>query len=127
MTAEAARNVARLTRESPMAEHEEPEEFDFDEEQEAHAEEIKNIVLDYVEENEVPEETAIFTLVQLAVSMHMATYMGSVEKPSVTGLKMELDRFGKEIDDMLREAKNGAAEFVEDYKSAMEEEGDSED
>ncbi len=105
-----------------MAEHEEPEDFDFDEEQEAHAEEIKNIVLDYVEENEVPEETAIFTLVQLAVSMQMATYMGSVEKPSVTGLKMELERFGKEIDDMLRDAKNGAEEFVEDYKAAMEEE-----
>ena len=110
-----------------MAEHDEPEEeFEFDEEQEAHAEEIKNIVLDYVEENEVPEETAIFTLVQLAVSMHMATYMGSVEKPSVNGLKMELERFGKEIDDMLRDAKNGAAEFVDDYKAAMEEDGEPE-
>jgi hypothetical protein len=126
MTSEAARNGQIENEETTMAEHDEPEEFDFDDEQEAHAEEIKNIVLDYVEENEVPEETAIFTLVQLAVSMHMATYMGSVEKPSVTGLKMELDRFGKEIDDMLREAKNGATEFVEDYKAAMEEEGDSE-
>jgi hypothetical protein len=111
-----------------MAEHDQPEDdVDFDEEQEAHAEEIKNLVLDYVEENEVPEETAIFTLVQLAVSMHMATYMGSVEKPSVNGLKMELERFGKEIDDMLRDAKNGAAEFVEDYKAAMEEDGESEE
>jgi hypothetical protein len=111
-----------------MAEHDQTDdEFEFDDEQEAHAEEIKNIVLDYVEENEVPEETAIFTLVQLAVSMQMATYMGSVEKPSVNGLKMELERFGKEIDDMLREAKNGAAEFVEDYKAAMEEEGPHED
>jgi hypothetical protein len=56
----------------------------------------------------------------------MATYMGSVEKPSVNGLKMELERFGKEIDDMLRDAKNGAAEFVEDYKAAMEEDGEAE-
>ncbi len=84
-------------------------------------------MLDYVEENEVPEETAIVSLIQLAVSMQMATYMGSVEKPSVNGLKMELDRFGKDIDEMLREAKNGAAEFVEDYKAAMaEEEGEGE-
>jgi hypothetical protein len=110
-----------------MAEHEEPEDVGFDEEQEYHAEEIKNIVLDYVEENEVPEETAIVSLIQLAVSMQMATYMGSVEKPSVNGLKMELERFGKDIDEMLREAKNGAAEFVEDYKAAMaEEEGEGE-
>jgi hypothetical protein len=105
-----------------MAEHEEPENVEFDDEQEYHAEEIKNIVLDYVEENEVPEETAIVSLIQLAVSMQMATYMGSVEKPSVNGLKMELERFGKDIDEMLREAKNGAAEFVEDYKAAMAEE-----
>eukprot|EP01037_Dinobryon_pediforme_P024239 gene24239-25978_t len=104
-----------------MAEHDQTDEdFDFDEEQDAHAEEIKNIVLDYVEENEVPEETAVYALIQLAVSMQMATYMGSVEKPSATGLKLELDRFGNEIAEMLREAKKGAAEFVEDYKAAIE-------
>ena len=110
-----------------MAEHDQTEDdFDYDEEQEAHAEEIKNIVLDYVEEYEVPEETAVFSLIQLAVSMQMATYMASVEKPSASGLKLEIDRFGNEIADMLREAKKGAAEFVEDYKAAAaEEDGES--
>jgi hypothetical protein len=59
--------------------------------------------------------------------MHMAAYMSSVEKPSVAGLKMEIDRFSNDIQEMLREAKKGAAEFVEDYKAAAEAAGEDEE
>ena len=102
------------------------DDFEFDDEQEAHVEEIRNIVLDYVEDNDVPEATAIVALIELAVSMNMGAYVGSVEKPSVSGLKMEIERFGKEIDAILRDAKKNAEGFIEDYKSAIEDE-DGED
>lgn len=95
----------------------------FEAEQEEHAEEIKNAVLDYVEENDVPEDTAIYTLLQLAISLHMSAYMNETEKPSVGGLKMELDRFGNDIAEMIRDAKKGAEEFVEAYRSAVEDDG----
>jgi hypothetical protein len=93
---------------------------EFEAEQEEHAEEIKNAVLDYVEDNDVPETTAVYTLLQLAVSMHMSGYLGTVEKPSANGLKMELDRFANDFADLIREAKKGAGEFIEDYKAALE-------
>ncbi|MEJ1161109.1 hypothetical protein [Prosthecomicrobium sp. N25] len=93
---------------------------EYEAEQEEHADEIRNAVLDYVEENDVPESTAVFTLLQLAVSMHMSGYLGATEKPSAQGLKMELDRFAGDFADMVREAKKGAAEFIEDFKAASE-------
>ena len=88
-------------------------------EQDEHAEEIKNIVLDYVEENEVPDQTAVFTLLQIDVSLQMSSYMMETEKPSVAGLKLELDRFGGDIADLIRDSKKGAAEFIESYRSVM--------
>lgn len=97
----------------------------YEAEQEEHSEEIKNLVLDYVEEYEVPEPTAVFTLLQLAISMQMSAYLGTVEKPSAQGLKMELDRFGNDIADMVRDAKKSAAEFIEDYKAAVSSEGEA--
>jgi hypothetical protein len=103
--------------------HQNNDDFEFDDEQEAHVEEIRNIVLDYVEDNDVPEATAIVALIELAVSMNMGAYVASVEKPSVAGLKMEIERFGKEIDAILRDAKKNAEGFIEDYRAATEEEG----
>ncbi len=90
---------------------------EFEAEQEEFAEEIRNLVLDYVEDNDVPEPTAVFTLIQLALSMHMSGYLGTVDKPSVAGLKLELDRFGNDLQEIIRDAKKNAGEFIEDFKT----------
>jgi hypothetical protein len=47
----------------------------------------------------------------------MVGYALETERPSASGLKMDLDRFGREIDDYLRTAKKGAEEFIEEAKS----------
>jgi len=55
--------------------------------------------------------------------MRMIGYAMETEKPSATGLKMDLDRFRCEIDECLKTAKKGAEEFIEEaavLRSEME-------
>jgi hypothetical protein len=44
-----------------------------------------------------------------------------VEKPSASGLKLELDRVRREIDDYVRSSKKSAEEFVAASKKALAE------
>ena len=92
----------------------------FDEEQEAHAEAIREMVLDYLDENSVDEGTAVFGLIEIALSIAMSGYVMSTEKPSASGMRLALDRLGKDIADLIREAKKSAASFIEETKAAME-------
>jgi hypothetical protein len=43
----------------------------------------------------------------------------SVAKPSVGGLKLDLDRFGRAADDLIRDMKKDANEFIEDAKALL--------
>jgi len=97
----------------------------YDDEQEAHAEALREMVLDYLDENDVDEGTAVFGLIEIALSIAMSGYVMSTEKPSAGGLGMALDRLGKDITDLLREAKKGAKTFIEETQAALEaEEGE---
>jgi len=93
----------------------------WDDEQEAHAEAIREMVLDYLDENDVDEGTAVFGLMEIALSIAMSGYVMSTEKPSAGGLQMELDRLAKDISDLIREAKKSAKTFVEETMAALEE------
>lgn len=97
----------------------------WDDEQEAHVEAIRDMVLDYLDENEVDEGTAVFGLIEVAVSVAMSGYAMSVDKPSVGGLRMALDRLGKDISDLIREAKKGAEQFLAETKAALENDGEA--
>ena len=92
----------------------------WDDEQEAHVEAIREMVLDYLDENEVDEGTAVFGLLEIAVSIAMSGYVVTTEKPSVGGLQMALDRLGKDIADLVREAKKGAKSFIDETLAAIE-------
>ena len=93
----------------------------WDDEQEAHAEAIRDMVLDYLDEHDVDEGTAVFGLVEIALSIAMSGYVMSTDKPSAGGLQMELDRLSKDVGDLIREAKRGAKQFVEETIAALEE------
>ena len=97
----------------------------WDDEQEAHAEAIRDMVLDYLDEHEVDEGTAVFGLVGIALSIAMSGYAMSVDKPSVGGLRMALDRLGKDVAELIREAKKDAESFLAETRAALEE-GDDE-
>jgi hypothetical protein len=53
-------------------------------------------------------------LLGMCIRMRMIGYALETEQPSGSGLKMELDRFRREIDDAMRAAKKGAEEFIEE-------------
>ena len=93
----------------------------WDDEQEAHAEALREHVLDFLDENEIDEGTAVFGLVHIALSLAMSGYVMSVDKPSVGGLRMALDRLGKDFADIIRDAKKSAEEFLAETKAALEE------
>ncbi|WP_407050575.1 hypothetical protein [Methyloraptor flagellatus] len=89
-------------------------------EQEEHAEEIREMVLEYLDDNDVDEATVVYTMLDLALSITMSGYAMSVEKPSVQGLRMELDRFAKDFGDAVRDAKKNADQFLEEVKTSLE-------
>lgn len=97
----------------------------WDDEQEAHAEAIRDLVLDYLDEHEVDEGTAVFGLIEIALSIAMSGYAMSVDKPSVGGLRMALDRLSKDVSDLVREAKKGAEDFLAETKAALEKDGEA--
>lgn len=99
----------------------------WDDEQEAHAEAIREMVLDYLDENDVDEGTAVFGLVEIALSIAMSGYVISTEKPSAGGLGMALDRLSKDIGDLIREAKKGAKQFIDETQAALDGEGEGDE
>jgi hypothetical protein len=66
----------------------------------------------FAEEEDVDDEILPLLLLRLALSMHMMTYATSVAKPSAGGLKLELDRFRRDAEEMIREMKKSADGFI---------------
>ena len=95
---------------------------DFDEaaaaeEMERHGLELHQLVQDYLDEHDLSDQVGAIILLGICIRMHMVGYALGTERPSASGLKMDLDRFGHEIEDCLRTAKKGAAEFIEQAKA----------
>jgi hypothetical protein len=86
---------------------------------ERHGRAIHELVADYLEEHDIPDSAGSVLLLNGAISMRMIGYATDVEKPSGSGLKLELDRFRREIDDAIRHAKKGADEFIENIKPVL--------
>ena len=56
----------------------------------------------------------------------MTDYAISVEKPSTSGLKLELDRMHRDVDDLVRQCKLGADEFIARVKDELRAAADAE-
>src|SRR6516162_2986200 len=86
---------------------------------------LHQIVQDYMDEHDLSDELGALLLLNISVRMRMVGYALETEKPSASGLKMDLDRFNSEIGDCIRAAKKGAEEFIEEamvLREAAEEE-----
>ena len=95
---------------------------DFDEtavaeEMDQHGLELHQLIQDYLDEHDLPDEAGAILLVGICIRMRMVGYALETERPSASGLKMDLDRFGRDIEDCLRTAKKGAEEFIEEAKA----------
>jgi hypothetical protein len=92
----------------------------FEEEYDEHREALFDLISGYAEENELDDAMLTGLLLDLAVSMRMVIYAHGIEKPSASGLKLELDRFLKEVGEHVREVKKGAEEFIAEVKADIE-------
>jgi hypothetical protein len=75
----------------------------------------------FAEEENVSDEILPFLVLQLSVTLRMGSYVMSTAKPSAGGLKLDLDRFRREADDLIRETKKDAERFIEDSKRRLAE------
>src|SRR5450631_3643491 len=66
----------------------------------------------FAEEEDVDDEILPLLLLRLSLSMRMMTYATSVANPSAGGLKLELDRFRRDADGLIREMKRDADRFI---------------
>ena len=94
---------------------------DFEEEMERHNRAIDELLSDYMDEHDISMEAASFLLLTVSVRMRMVAYGLETKKPSVSGLKLDLDRFRREVDELVREAKKSAEDFIQEFKKEIAE------
>lgn len=85
-----------------------------------HQREIHELIEEYQEDHDLGDEAASRMLMSLALNLQMTSYALGVDKPSATGLKLELDRFKREIDALFRDARKNAEEFISTAKRLIE-------
>jgi hypothetical protein len=98
----------------------------FDEQEDAEADELDRLtdllflrISDFADEEEVGDDVLGLLLLRLTVTTRMMSYVASVDKPSGFGLKLDLDRFRRDVDELVREMKHEAEAFIEQAKDAL--------
>jgi hypothetical protein len=76
-------------------------------------------VSEFAEEEEVADELLSPLLLRLALTMRMMDYAATTAKPSAGGLKLDLDRFRRDIEDLIRETKKDADRFIAQARESM--------
>jgi hypothetical protein len=84
-----------------------------------HGQAVHELVQDYLDEHEIPDSAGALLLLSDAITLRMIGYATEVEKPSASGLKLDLDRFRREMEEAVRAAKKGAEEFIETSKAEL--------
>jgi hypothetical protein len=103
-----------------------PEMAKFAEEVERNQKELYERISEFMDEADIGEAYTSQLLIEAAIRMRMTAYGMDVEKPSISGLKLDLDRLSREVEDYVRDAKKGAEAFIEQVKAvraAEEEDG----
>ncbi len=76
-------------------------------------------VSEFAEQEDLDDELLSMLLFRLSLTMRMVGYAETAAKPSAGGLKLDLDRFRRDIEDLIRHTKKGADQFVADAKDSM--------
>jgi len=76
-------------------------------------------VSEFVDEEDVADDVLPLLLLRLSATTRMMAYAVSVAKPSGGGLKLELDRFRRDADELIREMKKDADRFIAQAREAM--------
>ena len=80
-------------------------------------ERLINAINEFGDTEDIGEGQIAELLLDIAIGMRTVDYLAQVEKPSASGLRLELDRMRKEFDEMARGAKKGAEERIELFRT----------
>lgn len=98
---------------------------EYDAAYEAHRTALYDMLIGYADKEELSDGFMAQLLSDLGLSLRMVAYASETEKPSIGGLRLDLDRYTRELGESVREAKKHAAEFIADAKAARDaEEGE---
>jgi hypothetical protein len=76
-------------------------------------------VVEFAEEEEVAEGLLSPLLLRLALTTRMIDYVATTAKPSGGGLKLDLDRLRRDIEDLIREMKKDADRFIAEARESI--------
>ena len=76
-------------------------------------------VVEFAEEEDVADELLSPLLLRLSLTTRMVAYAETAAKPSGAGLKLDLDRFRRDIDGLIRASKKDADQFIAQAKESM--------
>ncbi|MDQ0301765.1 hypothetical protein [Ancylobacter polymorphus] len=88
---------------------------------------LYDMLMEYADEHDLSDSFMAVLASDIGLSLRMVAYASETEKPSVGGLRLDLDRYARELGDSVRDAKKYAAEFIAEAKAAQEAEGAEED
>jgi len=100
---------------------------DFEAAYETHRGGIYEVLVAYADEHDLSDGFLAHIVSDVGLSLRMVAYASETDAPSATGLKLDLDRFAKELGDSVRDAKKDAAEFIAEAKQSRDEQADGED
>ena len=78
-------------------------------------------VSEFADEEDVPDDVLPLLLLRLSATTRMMAYAMSVAKPSGGGLKLDLDRFRRDADELIREMKKDADRFIAQARESISE------
>jgi hypothetical protein len=76
-------------------------------------------VSEFADEEEVADDILPLLLLRLSATTRMMAYAMSVAKPSGGGLKLDLDRFRRDADELIRDMKKDADRFIAQARESM--------
>ena len=76
-------------------------------------------VSEFADEEDVADDILPLLLLQLSASTRMMAYAVSTAKPSSGGLKLDLDRFRRQADELIRAMKKDAEGFIARAKESI--------
>ncbi|MCK0209552.1 hypothetical protein MWN33_16085 [Starkeya koreensis] len=94
----------------------------YEEAFETHRTALYDLLVAYADEHELSDGFLALLASDIGLSLRMIAYASETEKPSIGGLRLDLDRFARELGESVRDAKKHAAEFIAEARAAREEE-----
>lgn len=102
--------------ENPEDENDEGYDAAFDQ----HRAALYDMLMEYADDHDLSDGFMAVLASDIGLSLRMVAYASETEKPSVGGLRLDLDRYARELGDSVRDAKKYAAEFIAEAKAAQE-------